>query len=137
MLVNKKWVAPYDYKVYCFNGIAKYIMVCVGREASVGREKERPKFYFYDRNWKLARIDKDTQNAPKDFSIPMPACLEKMLSDAEKLAQPFPFVRVDFFVVEERLFFGELTFTPDRNLDTDIFPETDLMFGNMIDLTRE
>ena len=36
MLVNKKWVAPYDYKVYCFNGIAKYIMVCVGREASVG-----------------------------------------------------------------------------------------------------
>lgn len=130
MLYNEKWTAPYDYKVYCFNGKAEYIMVCAGRE------KGHPTFYFFDRLWNLARIDRDTKNAPVGFTMPKPDCVDKMLEYAEKMSAPFPFVRVDFFVVDGQLYFGELTFTPDRNLDTDILSETDDIFGKMIDLSQ-
>lgn len=65
-------------------------MICVGRETG------RPKFYYYDREWNFARINKDSKKAPKDFYMPRPIGIEKMIQYAEILAGPFPFVRVDF-----------------------------------------
>ena len=57
-----------------------------------------------------------------------------MLAIAEKLSQPFPFVRVDLYNQNGRIYFGELTFTPAAALDKDRLPETDLFFGELIDL---
>ena len=133
MLTSNAWEAPKDYKVYCFGGIVKYVMVCIGRGCGING---RAKYYFFDENWKLARIDRDSFEAPEGFSVKKPVVYDKMIQCAEKLAKPFPFVRVDFFVCKNKLYFGELTFTPDRNLDTDIFPETDMMFGNLTLLKR-
>ena len=129
MIASTDWVAPEDYKVYCFNGKPKYILVCVGREKG-----GHPKFYFFDENWNLARINRDSINAPQDFSMERPKCLDKLLACAEKLSAPFPFVRADFYIVKDRVYFGELTFTPSGGLDSNRLPETDLMMGNMLEL---
>lgn len=129
MVYSKDWIAPEDYKVYCFNGEPKFILVCVGREIG-----GHPKFFFLDDNWNLARINKDSINAPEGFCVEKPSCFEKLLEYSRILSKPFPFVRVDFYIVKEKVYFGELTFTPSGGLDSNRLPETDIMMGNMLDI---
>jgi len=119
---------PEDYKVYCFNGQARYVLVCVGRFA------EKTFFYFFDEKWELARINPDGIAAYDGFSLPEPAQLPNMLNCSAILSRPFPFVRIDYYVVNNDLYFGEMTFTPSAGLDKNRLPETDLLFGSMIDL---
>ena len=121
-------VQPDDYKIYCFNGVPKYILLCTGREFG------RPKFYFFDENWTLARINRDSKAAPEDFTYPRPECLDKLLESAKTLSAPFKFVRADFYVVNGKVYFGELTFTPDAGMDRWRLPETDRLFGSLLKL---
>lgn len=120
---------PEDYKIYCFNGIPEYLFVCVGRE------KGKPNFYFFDRNWQLARINPDSITAPEGFTLPKPKHLKEMFDYAEKLSKRFPFVRVDFYDTDEGVFFGELTFTPAGGFDTARLPSTQLLMGDLLDLS--
>ncbi|MBQ3944866.1 MAG: glycosyl transferase [Alphaproteobacteria bacterium] len=120
-------LVPADYKVYCFNGQPKFILVCVGRE-----NDKRPKFYFFDENWELARINPDSKKAPEGFSYPKPSCFDKLMQSAKTLSAPFEFVRADFYVVNNKVYFGELTFTPAGGTDPNRLRETDLMFGKML-----
>lgn len=120
--------APLDYKVYCFHGEAKYLFVCAGRE------KGKPKFYYFDKDWRLAPLSKDSIDAPKDLEIPRPKHLDELFHYAEVLSKPFPFVRVDFYDTAEQLYFGELTFTPGGGLDFERLPETQLILGELLRL---
>lgn len=119
---------PEDYKVYCFNGIAKFVMVCVGRQ------KGKSKFYLFDREWNLMRINKDGIAAPTNFYFPKPKGIEKMFNYAEKLSKPFIFVRSDFYNIKGEIIFGELTFTPAGGIDSNMPDEMDRYLGEMIKL---
>jgi len=46
-----------------------------------------------------------------------PKFMNEMLTCAKKLAQPFPFVRVDFYVNDNKIIFGEMTFSPSACLE--------------------
>jgi len=119
---------PEDYKVYCFNGKAYYVLVCLDRGS------EQTKFYFFDRNWHLQRFNKMGKEAPEDFSIPKPEGVDELFKYADILAEPFPFVRVDFFLVNGKVYFGELTFTPGGGYDKNRLPKTNLLFGEILKL---
>jgi len=119
---------PEDYKVFCFNGEAKYVMICIGRETG------HPKFYFFDRRWELTPLKEDTKQPPMDLCRRKPNGIDEMFSYAEKLSKPFPFVRADFYLIEGQTIFGELTFTPVGGTDSRRLPETDLMLGEMLNL---
>ncbi len=123
-------VPPTDYKVYCFNGRPMYTLACEDR----GNGKTH--FYFFDNEWKFCPITHDGLAKDSGFTLPRPKHFSQMIDCAERLSKPFPFVRVDFFDTEEKLVFGELTFTPSAGLDTDRLPETDIMFGNMLRLPQ-
>lgn len=127
--IGTRDTAPCDYKIYCFNGKPAYILVCEGRETGW------PSFYFFDTDWNFCRITRDGKKAPADFSRSRPASLDRMLACAESLAEPFPYVRIDFYEHEGRPIFGEMTFTPSAGLDERRLPETDAMFGDMVDLS--
>jgi len=131
LLESKTSPLPEDYKFYCFNGRVKYGMICVERVTG------RPKFYYYDRDWNFARINKDSKKAPEDFYMPKPEGIDKMISYAEILAKPFPFVRVDFFDLDGKIIFGELTFTPSAGMNSNWLEEMDLMFGDLLILPKE
>ncbi|MGI5977068.1 MAG: ATP-grasp fold amidoligase family protein [Candidatus Limivicinus sp.] len=128
MLASNNWVAPVDYKVYCFNGEAKFILICVGREKDA-----RPIYLYYDTSWRPLRYGKDSASSLYS-KIKKPNCLDEIVKYANILAKPFPIVRVDFYYVDDKIYFGELTFTPAAGLDTDFSRETDLMLGDMINL---
>ena len=114
----------FDYKVYCFHGIPKAILVMQDRSSGVKTE-------FFDTNWiKLNNTKKYREPAAKTAK---PVCLDQMIAIATKLSKPFPFVRCDFYVVNQRLYFGELTFTPAAGMYTS---ETTIHGTNMADLIQ-
>lgn len=121
--------APVDYKFYCFNGVAKYVLYCVGRG-----EREKPAFFFFDRNWQLQRLNRSSLALPQDFTVPKPVGIDQLFDYAEKLSKPFPFVRADFYLENGKAYFGELTFTPGGGFDPGRLPESDLLFGSMVNL---
>ena len=120
---------PEDYKFYCFNGEAKFVLCCIGRG-----EKQKPSFYFFDRQWQLLRYNKMGKDAPEGFTISKPEGIDKLFDYAERLSKPFPFVRADFYLEHGKAYFGELTFTPSGGFDTGRLLESDRLFGSMIKL---
>ena len=97
---------PEDYKLYCFNGKVKAILVCLNRENVLNKNEELI-LEWYDLKWKVL----DIGAKPNKQLAMKPTCLEKMVEYAEKLSKPFPFVRVDFYDRHEPIL-GEMTFTP-------------------------
>lgn len=119
-----------DYKFYCFDGYVDFVMVCVERYTG------NPKFYFFDRQWNLKRYNKRGKEAPKDFTLPKPSHMDEMFDIASKLSEGIPFVRVDLYQSNERVYFGEMTFYPDSGFDKNRLPEADLYFGSLIKLPK-
>lgn len=121
---------PVDYKLYCFNGKAYCLLTCTGRAQG------KTKFYFVDKDWRLLRLNKAGRDAASDFVPEKPLGYERLFEYAEKLAKPFPFVRADFYLDNGNVIFGELTFTPCNGFDTNRLIETNIMFGEMLDLAN-
>ena len=119
-----------DYKFSCFNGYVDCVMVCLDRHIN------DVKFYFFDKDWNLKRLNVRGKNAPEGFTIPKPSCMDEMFEIAAKLSKGIPFVRVDLFECDGNIYFGEMTFFPDCGFDANLLPETDLYFGSLIDLNK-
>lgn len=119
-----------DYKFYCFDGHVDSVLVCVDRQ--IGDTK----FYFFDREWKLKRYNQRGKDAPEDFTLPKPEGIDEMFGLASKLSEGLPFARVDFYDVDGKVYFGEITFFPSGGFDPNRLPEADLLFGSMIDLDK-
>ena len=102
-LCDDKGKMPLDYKIYCFNGKAKCILVCSERD-------EKLKLSYYDLNWNRLNFEKKNWSSNKD--IEKPKNLEEMIKYAEILSEGFKFVRVDLYNDNGKIIFGELTFTP-------------------------
>jgi hypothetical protein len=117
-----------DYKFYCFNGEADVVLNCI--ERSTGH----PKFYFFDREWNLRRLNKRGKEAPEGFTLPKPEGMDEMFVIAGKLSEGLPFARIDLYNVEGKIFFGEITLFPDSGFDRNRLPEADLYFGEKIEL---
>lgn len=120
-----------DYKFFCFNGYVDCVMVCIDRHIN------DPKFYFFDDKWNLLRINQRGKDAAKDFTLEKPKNLEKMFEIASKLSKNIPFVRIDLYECNEKIYFGEYTFFPQSGFDENLLPETDLYFGNLITLENK
>ncbi|WP_273401844.1 ATP-grasp fold amidoligase family protein [Traorella massiliensis] len=118
-----------DYKFFCFNGYVDNVMLCIDRQ------NNNPKFYFFNKNWKLLRINVRGKNAPTNFTLPKPECIDKMFEIASTLSKNIPFVRVDLYECKNKIYFGEMTFYPQSGLDNNLLEETDLYLGNLIKLS--
>lgn len=117
-----------DYKFYCFNGEADVVMNCIERETGT------PKFYFFDKKWKLRRLNKRGKEAPEGFTLQKPEGMDEMFEIAAKLSEGLPFARIDLYNVDGNIYFGEITFFPDSGFDPNRLPESDLYFGEKIKL---
>ena len=118
---------PLDYKVYCFNGKAEYVMICAGRETG------KTLYFYYDREWNLMPFSKDALDNP-EYKLNKPKCVDALFNYADILSKPFPFVRADFYIINDKIYFGELTFTPSAGMDPKRLPNVNSKFGEMVDL---
>ena len=66
-----------------------------------------------------------------------PICYEEMLNVVRELCRDFTFVRVDLYEMDQKVLFGELTFTPTGGLADFFTLEADLILGQMLDISKE
>ena len=116
-----------DYKFFCFNGRVRCFKVDYDRFIY-----HRAHYYSPD-----GRIIKIAESAyPPDYSreIILPNSIGKMISLAEELSKNTSFLRVDFYDVNGRIYFGELTFYPASGLGSFIYKGNDEMLGAWLKL---
>ena len=114
-----------DYKFFCYNGQPKYIIVDVDRY--IGHKRN-----FYDIEWNNLHITSDCPAS--DREIPKPDNLDEMLKVAARLSEDFPYVRVDLYSVEAKVYFGELTFYPWSGYVQFNPDRWDFVFGKQFEL---
>ncbi len=116
-----------DYKVLCFNGEPRLI------EVHQGRYSDHHTQDFYDTDWNLTDISQSED--PRSFKpIPRPAALEEMVTLSRTLAKGLAHIRVDWYLIDGKLYFGELTFYDGDGFCPFDNPEDDLMLGSWITL---
>ncbi len=96
---------PSDYKFFCFSGEPKVIMTVVGGHDDETKVVRR----MYDMDWNLLDIGLRGQESVKVAEV-KPKGFNEMYQLARKLSQGFIHIRVDFYYVENKIYFGEMTF---------------------------
>ena len=117
-----------DYKIHCFNGKPKVILVCKDRYSPSGLTED-----FYDCEWNHLNISRPKHPNAKSTES-RPQNLDEMLSIASKLSQNIPFVRVDLYNVDGKIYFGELTFFPASGMTAFVPKEWDYKLGEWLNL---
>jgi len=118
-----------DYKFYCFHGKPKFLEVHLDR-------REDHSSAFFDTDFKQLPFRDVPQEMVIKESVPKPENFEEMLELAEKLADRFPFVRVDFYSINGRTVFGEMTFYPADGRDDFIPDAYNYKIGELLTLPQ-
>ncbi|VYT79813.1 glycosyl transferase [Clostridium tertium] len=114
-----------DYKFICSKGEAKYIQVDVDRYCG---HKQK----YYDTKWN--ELDWSYGFSKCTDIIEKPSKLDEMLEITMKLSKRFDFVRVDLYFVDDRIYFGELSFTPSAGLLIFKPKEVNQIIGDYIEI---
>ncbi|MGB6406934.1 MAG: ATP-grasp fold amidoligase family protein [Planococcus donghaensis] len=116
---------PIDYKLYCFNGNPQYWFVATDRSNGVKAD-------YYELNWEKAPFR--WIYPPNDKKPEIPNKSNEMIELAVKLSNPFPFVRVDFYEINNKILFGELTFFHGSGFGSYEPKEYNELLGRMLHL---
>lgn len=116
-----------DYKFFCFNGKVKFFKVDFGRFVEHHAN-------YYSPEGKLLNFGEKGFDPDPNYPIELPINLGEMISLAEKLSENEPFLRVDFYNVNGKIFFGELTFYPASGMGQFNPTEYDDWIGNLLSL---
>lgn len=114
-----------DYKFYCFNGSPEYLYI-----VDEGFSKSRPLCWDVDFNH-IYKINNGSIKSNKQ-----PETMSEMLEIAKKLAKPFPFVRIDLYEAQGKVYVGEMTFYPGNGFNKFSPKSLDTEMGALLDLSN-
>ena len=118
-----------DYKIFTFNGIAKALFI------SSDRQSGKTTADYFDINFKPLDF---TWGYPHSKVLPSkPKSFDQMVKAAECLAKDTVELRVDFYEVNGKAYFGEMTFFDGSGFDEFHPEEWDKKFGDMIKLPEQ
>ena len=117
-----------DYKFYCFNGKVRYLYVSEGME-----DHATAKISFVTPDWRLAPFGRSDYQ-PYTELPPKPSHLVEMIGIAEHMSEGFPFLRVDLYEIDEKIYFSEFTFSPCAGFMPFSDEKWDLKLGELIEL---
>lgn len=130
-LMKPKAGRPLDYKFYCFHGKVRFVEILTACDWCFEND---PDELIVDRNFNRLEFSYSFANK---LHIDKSPDFEKMVYYAEKLATPFPHVRIDLYNPEDgNIRFGEFTFFPSAGYGKFNPEEFDLKIGNYLDLTK-
>ena len=118
-----------DYKFFCFNGEPKFLYVSLDLA-----HDSTAKMSYFDVAWNKLPLIRDDYADYTD--VKKPDCFDELLHYARILSKPFPFVRADFYVIDETPIFSEMTFTPSAGMMPVCPRHYDRDWGKMIDLNQ-
>ena len=120
---------PTEYKIHVFNGVAKNLYVVTSRGVDI-----RYNNYYID--WTPFDGSQFNGWRKTDYPLQKPENFSKMVEISENLARQFPFVRVDLYNINGKIYFSEMTFTPAKGtliLDDD---QCDFEMGKWLDISK-
>ena len=116
-----------DYKFFCFNGKVECFKVDFDRFTS-------HKANYYDRNAMLLPFWETVCPADHSKIFDKPKNFNKMIEYAEILSKDIPFVRIDFYNINGKIYFGEITFFPAAGMGKFEPMEWDYKLGEKLKL---
>lgn len=116
-----------DYKFFCFNGKVRFFKVDFGRFVEHHAN-------YYSPEGELLEFGEQGLEPDPNYPIELPNNLNEMISLAERLSKNEPFLRVDFYNVNDKIFFGELTFYPASGMLPWTTEEADMKIGKYLKL---
>lgn len=116
-----------DYKFFCFNGKVRFFKVDFGRFVEHHAN-------YYSPEGELLEFGEQGLELDPSYPIELPNNLRDMISLAERLSKNEPFLRVDFYNVNDKIFFGELTFYPASGMLPWTTEEADMKIGKYLKL---
>ena len=119
-----------DYKFFCFNGKVRFFKIDFDRFID-------HRANYYDPEGNIMDICEDICPPNREAKIDLPKSLGKMVECAETLAKGIPFVRVDFYDVNDHIYFGEMTFFPASGFGLFSPRDWDEKIGKMLVLPTE
>ncbi len=119
-----------DYKFFCFNGNVKLMFVATDRNST-----SETCFDFFDENFNHLPFTNGHPNSNK--KIKKPKNFNKMVNLAEKLSTNIPHVRIDFYNINGKIYFGELTFYHWSGFVPFTPVEWDYRLGELIKLPKD
>lgn len=118
-----------DYKFMCFNWKVKCSFVCSERF------NKWLKVTFFDKNWNVMPFER---HYPKSLKkIKKPKNYDKMVYISEKLSKNIPFIRIDLYEINWKIYFWELTFFPWAWIEEFTPKEWDYKLGSRIKLPNK
>ena len=127
-LSDDKSTIPEDYKIMCFHGEPRYIIVDTDRFTHHKRN-------IYDLNWNL--LEGYNMGFDNDNPIEKNEKLEELLEYSRKISKNFKHARIDFYVVDNKIYFGEITFTNGAGFDRIAPHSFNIEMGNWLKLPNE
>lgn len=118
-----------DYKFFCFNGKVRFFKVDFGRFVEHHAN-------YYDTDGKLLPFGEMDYKPDANQRIELPNNLREMISLAERLSINEPFLRVDFYNVSGKIYFGELTFYPASGMGKWTDDDVDFYIGEYLTIAR-
>lgn len=131
LMIKKDGTLPNDYKLFYINGHFEFAYVSYDREGINDR-------CMYDENWQrlpFVYVEEWAYNEKMNTSdVPKPSSFSDMLEFGSKIAQNFKFVRVDFYDVDGKMYFGEITPFHSAGYAVFVPQEYDLIYGKKLQL---
>jgi lipopolysaccharide biosynthesis glycosyltransferase/glycosyltransferase involved in cell wall biosynthesis/acetyltransferase-like isoleucine patch superfamily enzyme len=118
-----------DYKILCFDGKPEIVWVDFDRYHGHKRN-----VYDLEHNLLPVKILHPLKMKDSNFKDEKPTTWDKMIELSEILSQGFNFVRVDFYSVDDKIYFGEMTFTSASGVEPILPEEFDRKLGDLIKL---
>ena len=122
-----------DYKFFCFNGKVEFMYISndINEHYNISTYTD-----YFDRNFKKLDMRFKSPNSPEGTIIKKPINFDKMIEFSELLSKNIPHVRIDWYEINNKLYFGEITFFHSSGF-FEVYPK-DLMYkyGNMININK-
>jgi hypothetical protein len=133
LVIPQKGGLPNNYRLHCLSGKVEMISIniCFDNPNKFIAKK-------FDKNWNQLDfkfgVEMKDQDKLRNIIIYPPKSLDKMIDVAENIAKHFSYVRVDFYEVDNKMYFNEITFHDSGGYDKIIPFEWDVKLGKLIDL---
>lgn len=131
LLLTESGALPNDYKLHFFNGKLEFIYCSIDREGANSRN-------IYDSEWNplyFTWVSRDnTREDLRGKEIEKPKTFDKMVEIGTEIAKLFTYVRVDFYDVDGKLYYGEITLHHGGGMDIFVPDKYDMIYGNKLKL---
>jgi hypothetical protein len=117
-----------DYKFYCFNGEIAFLSV--GQGTIQGAKMVD----YYTTDWDKSPVKFFADHSGPKQPYEKPDNFDQMIFIAKTLSKGYPHIRVDLYNIAGKVYFGELTYTPENGMTQWNPKSLDLEYGKLMDI---